>query len=189
MGTNRKLVDAAGLAALLGVTERQAYELHRRGVIPSIKISRKCLRFDPVAVLAKIRKAKQNDERITARKRPRVGSATVPRSKTHWSSPLKYRRGAGRVKLIREGGCSVKPDKLQRLLERQVQYDVCNRLDEFQVKFRGLLEEVCRDYPGIMFRGEGRSMSTIAGLTLDVAARIARAMTEIDLEQMKSGLS
>jgi len=72
----------------------------------------------------------------------------------------------------------VNTDKLQKLLERQVQFDAYNRLEEF-----------CQDYPEIMFRGEGNSSLTISGLSFHVATRVGEAMAEIDLEQFKNGLS
>jgi hypothetical protein len=83
----------------------------------------------------------------------------------------------------------VNTDKLQKLLERQVQFDAYNRLEEFRLKFRILLEEFCQDYPEIMFRGEGNSSLTISGLSFHVATRVGEAMAEIDLEQFKNGLS
>jgi hypothetical protein len=49
----------------------------------------------------------------------------------------------------------VNVDKLQGLLERQLEYAAYNRLENFQHEFRVLLEAAYADYPGIMFRGEG----------------------------------
>jgi hypothetical protein len=86
----------------------------------------------------------------------------------------------------------VNAEKLQSVLERQVQYAAANRLEDFRLKFGLLLEEVCADYPGIMIpelRPGDRSSMTIAGLTLDVAAKLAKAMGEIDVERFRSGMS
>jgi hypothetical protein len=86
----------------------------------------------------------------------------------------------------------VNAEKLQSVLERQVRYAAANRLEDFQRKFRALLEEVCADYPGIMIpelRPGDRSSMTIAGLTLDVAAKLGRAMGEIDVERFRNGMS
>ena len=80
-------------------------------------------------------------------------------------------------------------DKLQSVLERKVEYAAYNRTEDFRRKFRVLLEEVCADYPGIMLRGEGQSLSTIAGLSFDVAAKLGRAMAEVDVERLRNGLS
>jgi hypothetical protein len=57
-----KLVDAAALAALLATSERQIFEWYRGRRIPGIKLSSRCLRFDPVAVLATIKKGKATEQ-------------------------------------------------------------------------------------------------------------------------------
>jgi hypothetical protein len=60
MSTRKNLLlDAAALAVLLGV-----YEWHRGRRIPGVKLSRKCLRFDPGDVLRAVKKGKA-DESLT----------------------------------------------------------------------------------------------------------------------------
>jgi hypothetical protein len=56
-----KLVDAAGMAAVLETSERQIQEWYRAGHIPGIKLSRKCLRFDPRDVMRAIKKGKSSE--------------------------------------------------------------------------------------------------------------------------------
>jgi hypothetical protein len=79
------------------------------------------------------------------------------------------------------------PQSHRRLLKQRDA--AANRVENFQLTFRGLVEEVCADYPEIMFQGEGRSLLTIAGLSFDVAAKLAKAMAQIDRERFRSGLS
>jgi len=51
-----KLLDLGQLAKMLGIPERQAAELWRRGLFPGVKLSRKYLRFDPADVLRALKK-------------------------------------------------------------------------------------------------------------------------------------
>jgi hypothetical protein len=86
----------------------------------------------------------------------------------------------------------VNAEKLQSVLEARVRYATATRLNDFQRKFRALLEETCADYPGVMIpglRSEDRSLMTLAGLTLHVAAQLAKAMAEIEVERFRNGMS
>lgn len=54
--TGEPLVDAEHLAERLGVTERMIRELRYRREIPAVKVGR-LVRYDPIEVLASLRKA------------------------------------------------------------------------------------------------------------------------------------
>jgi excisionase family DNA binding protein len=44
------LLRAREVAAMLGTTEKFVYQLARKQDLPSVRISRKCVRFDPSVV-------------------------------------------------------------------------------------------------------------------------------------------
>lgn len=47
---NPELVDAEEVARIIGKTPKQVYTLARRNLIPSVRLSPRCVRFDPVKV-------------------------------------------------------------------------------------------------------------------------------------------
>jgi excisionase family DNA binding protein len=55
------LLRAADVATMLAVSVKQVYRLAETGVLPSVRFSRKCVRFDAKAVAAFVDAARSSD--------------------------------------------------------------------------------------------------------------------------------
>jgi excisionase family DNA binding protein len=94
----RPLIDVADAAALLGVKPRLAYDLARRGLIPSVRLGR-LVRFSPMELDRFIK----SGGRIAERERERISAM-----RSHWPEGQAGPRVRKPKKVLARGGGAFK---------------------------------------------------------------------------------